>query len=92
MDITLLHHAVPDAEVLFQEIGGEAVLLSLSRELYFGLDAVGTRVWRVLVRDSSLQSAFDALRAEYNVEPGRLEKDLLALVGHLRDAGLVQIR
>lgn len=92
MDITLLHHAVPDAEVLFQEIGGEAVLLSLTRELYFGLDAVGTRAWLALTRDPSLQSAFDVLRTEYDVEPARLEQDLLALVGQLRDAGLVQIR
>ena len=89
--VTLLHHAIPEAEVLFQEVGGEAVLLSLARERYFALDPVGTRIWRAISRDPSLQVAFDALLAEYDVDPARLEADLLALVGQLSDAGLVQI-
>lgn len=32
------------AEVLFQEVGGEAVLLDLKSASCFGLDDVGTRI------------------------------------------------
>ena len=92
MKVTLLHHAIPDADVLFQDVGGEAVLLSMASERYFGLDPVGTRVWHLLAVDPSLQSAFDALIREYDVEPDRLEAELLALVQQLSDAGLVGIR
>ena len=35
-------------DVLFQEVGGETVLLDLASEQYFGLDAVGTRIWQLL--------------------------------------------
>jgi hypothetical protein len=80
--------AAPD--VLFQQVDGESVLLNLASESYFGLDPVGTRVWLLLGEDSSLQRAFDALRAEYEVEPDRLEGDLLALAQSLVDAGLLQ--
>ena len=77
-------------DVLFQQVDGESVLLNLASESYFGLDPVGTRIWVLLGQDSSLQLAFDALCAEYEVEPERLEADLLALAQSLMDAGLLQ--
>jgi hypothetical protein len=77
--------------VLFQDVAGEAVLLDLASERYFGLDPVGTRIWHLLGNDDSLQSAFDALSAEFEVEPDRLQADLLSLVAELAEAGLVEL-
>ena len=37
-------------EVISQEVSGETVLLDLESESYYGLDAVGTRIWQ-LIRD-----------------------------------------
>ncbi len=91
MTPTLQNHATPSADVLFQEVGGEAVLLSLASEQYFGLNPVGTRIWQLLGRDSSLQAAFDVLCGEWEIEPARLQDDLLSLVAQLADAGLVRV-
>ena len=44
MKPTIEATAVISPGVLFQEIGGEAVLLDLASERYFGLDDVGTRI------------------------------------------------
>ena len=91
MNPTLSQQANATDDVLFQEVGGESVLLNLESESYFGLDAVGTRVWMLLKEDSRLQHAYDTLLAEYEVDPKLLEADLLALVGKLADAGLVKV-
>ena len=91
MNLTLAQRAKPSDDVLFQEVGGEAVLLNLASESYFGLDPVGTRIWVLLTEDAALQRAFDILCEEYEVEPGRLQSDLLALVEKLSEAGLVQV-
>jgi ornithine carbamoyltransferase len=91
MNLTLSQQAKPSDDVLFQEVGGEAVLLNLASESYFGLDAVGTRIWLLLGEDAKLQHAFEAMLAEYEVDPTVLESDLLALVGKLAEAGLVQV-
>jgi hypothetical protein len=91
MNVTLSSRAKPSDDVLFQEVGGEAVLLNLANERYFGLDPVGTRIWVLLGEDGDLQQVFDTLCAEYEVEPSRLETDLLTLVGELADAGLVTV-
>ena len=91
MNLTLLHHATPGSEVLCQEVGGEAVLLDLASERYFGLNPVGTRLWQLLGENDALQPAFDAMKQEFDVEPERLQADLLALVAELAEAGLVTV-
>ena len=91
MNLSLSQQAKPSDDVLFQEVGGEAVLLNLASESYFGLDPVGTRIWVLLTEDATLQRAFDILCDEYEVEPERLQADLLGLVDKLAEAGLVQV-
>ena len=78
-------------DVLYQEVGGEAVLLDLASERYFGLDPVGTRIWTLLADDDQLQVVCDTLCAEYDAEPARIRDDLLALVTQLAEAGLVKL-
>ena len=85
----LNHHVTISREVLFQELDGEAVLLDLASESYFGLDSVGTRIWQLLQEHGSLRTILDTMLDEYDVEPARLEEDLLKHVGDLADAGLV---
>ena len=85
---TVLVHA---DDVLCQEIGGEAVLLDLASERYFGLDPVGTRVWQLLADAPALAQVHATLCGEFDAPPERIGEDLLALVGQLHDAGLVQV-
>jgi len=89
MPPTLADQVTISREVLFQQVEGEAVLLDLASETYFGLDEVGTRIWQLLQGHSRLRTVFESLRDEYDVEPERLEQDLLKLIGELADAGLV---
>jgi hypothetical protein len=77
--------------VRLQQTGDESVLLDLASEQYFGLDAVGTRVWQLLEGDPDVQAAHAALAGEYDVDAAQLEADLLALLGQLADAGLIDI-
>jgi hypothetical protein len=78
-------------EVLFQEVGGEAVLLDLASETYFGLDDVGTRIWQLLQEHGELMAIRDRMLEEYDVEAARLEEDLLNHIEQLAEAGLVII-
>jgi len=89
--VTLAHRASHSDEVLIQDVGGEAVLLDLASEQYFGLDPVGTRIWTLLGEDDRLQAVSDRLCAEYDADPARITSDLLALVEKLAAAGLVKL-
>ena len=78
-------------EVHSQEVGGETVLLDLQSESYFGLDEVGTRIWQLLQQNGDLQSIFETILDEYDVEEEQLRRDLEELVEKLLEAGLVSI-
>jgi len=47
----------PDG-VLFRELEGEAVILSVEGGTYYGLDDVGTRMWTALLEAPSIQAGF----------------------------------
>ena len=81
---------IPDG-VLVRELAGESVLLNLKTESYFGLDAVGTRMWAALAESPSVALAFDALVAEYEVEPEHLRQDLMTFIQKLVDLGLLRV-
>jgi hypothetical protein len=76
--------------VLSQTLGGEVMLLDLKSEQYFGLDAVGTRIWELIGELGDVDRVFAALVAEYDAEPDTLAADLRSLLTRLVDAGLLQ--
>jgi len=80
------------SDVLINVIDGQAVLLNLKTERYFGLDEVGTEMWRILTSSDSIESACAALLAEYEVEPERLRADLFDLAQKLIENGLLEVR
>jgi len=81
---------VPDG-VLARNLEGESVVLNLKTEKYFGLDEVGTRMWTLLTDATSIQSAYDSLAAEYDVEPTQLRADIEKLIGELVEHGLLTV-
>lgn len=81
---------VPD-RVLGREIDGELVILHLDRGTYFGLDPVGASIWRQLRESPTVRDAFEALLAEFAVEPEALRRDLERLVGELVEEDLVEL-
>lgn len=89
--LTLACRAQPSTHVRIQQTGDDAVLLDLASERYFGLDAVGVRVWQLLAADPDVSAAYAALASEYDVAAPQLERDLLRLLQQLSDAGLVDI-
>ena len=90
-NVTLAARVRPSTEVLAQEVGGEAVLLDLAGERYFGLDPIGTRIWQLLADAPSLQQVHATLCGEFDAPAERIQADLLALVQELAVAGLVEI-
>lgn len=77
------------SDIAFRDIAGEAVVLNLSTGMYFGLDAVGTRIWHLLAEHGSSEPVVKTLLTEYEVEEERLRRDIEALLQQLLDKGLV---
>ncbi len=91
MTLSLPTHVDISPDALFQELEGEAVLLNLQSERYYGLDDVGTRMWQLLAVNGDVAAAYAQLLQEYDVEAAQLEADLAALIDRLAEAGLLTI-
>ena len=70
-------------DVVVRDLAGESVLLNLSTGTYFGLDAVGTRLWHLIAEHGSTTLVLKILLTEYEVDATRLQKDLDALIEQL---------
>jgi hypothetical protein len=79
-------------DAVFRELEGEAVIVHLDSGMYYGLDPVGTRLWQLIDAHGQLQPVFDAALEEFEVEPERLQHDLLQLVSELASRQLVVVR
>ncbi|MBW4616719.1 MAG: PqqD family protein [Desmonostoc vinosum HA7617-LM4] len=77
--------------VLTQDLAGESVLLNLQSEEYFSQNEVGTKMFFTLIESDSIQTAYDTLLKEYDVESEKLKQDLLKFIENLVKAGLVEI-
>jgi hypothetical protein len=82
-------HIAVAPDVMFRIVGDESVLLNLKSEAYLGLDPVGTRMWTLLTESDSIQSAYEALLDEYEVDGQQLRRDLEDFVGKLVEHELI---
>jgi hypothetical protein len=76
-------------DVLFNEVGGEAVLLNQRDGVYYGLDEVGTRIWTLASQSASLGSVHSTLLDEYDVTSDELWQDIVRLISEMAERGLV---
>ena len=92
MNLDFSQRVVKPDGVLIRELDGEAVILNLETETYFGLNEVGMRMWTLLTESESIQQAFDLLLNEYEIDKDRLRDDLITLLQQLLDNDLLMLR
>ena len=87
--VTLDSRLTVSGEVMVQEVGGEIILLDMASEQYFGLDAIGTRIWQLIGQHDLLRDIHGVLCAQFDAAPDQIATDLVALAQSLQEAGLV---
>jgi len=81
--VTILPNAVA------RQVGEETVILHLGSGTYFGLDAVGARIWQLIAEGKSLDEICDVILDEYEVSRPDLERDLEILIEDLLKQDLI---
>lgn len=80
--------SIPE-HVLARHVGDETVILDLASGTYFGLDAVGARIWQLVSDGMSFAEIRDVMLAEYDVSLADIERDIAALAANLQSYGLI---
>ena len=76
---------------LFSEIDGEVVMLSVENSEYYGMDAVGSRIWQLLEKEISFKNLIETLQDEYDVSEEQCKADTLTFLEQLFEKKLVEI-
>ncbi len=74
------------------DLGGEAAILNVKSGVYYGLNPVGVRVWKLIQQPRRVDEIRETLLGEYDVDPRRCEADLLELLEKFLAAGLIEVK
>lgn len=80
------------ADLLESDVGEEIVALDVNRGQCYGLNAVGSRVWRLLDAPMSIRDVCSALQDEYEVEPEVCREEVSRLLADLQSEGLIEVQ
>ncbi|GAC1315201.1 MAG: PqqD family protein [Chloroflexota bacterium] len=75
--------------VVSADLDGETVLLNVETGVYFGLDPVGTEIWKVLEKGATEDEVVVRLGEIFEVDADQLREDVRDFVIQLQDKQLV---
>ena len=80
---------VNSGEIAAKVIDGEAIIINLTTGVYYSMDSVGGRIWKLLESHHDLDTISNILAAEYDAEAESCREDVLGLVQQLLDENLL---
>jgi hypothetical protein len=78
-------------DLLFTEVDGEAVLMSVENGRYYGLDPIGTEIWRRMEHPTRVAALIDGLRGNYDGDPDTIETEVLIFLNRMMEQELIEI-
>lgn len=77
---------------LTPDFTGDSVVLDLRDGVYYELNEVATRIWKLVQEPVLVATILASLLAEYDVDADECKADLLMLVQDMASRGLVELR
>jgi hypothetical protein len=74
------------------EIDNEIVALNIKNGMCYGLNRVGSQIWRMLAAPIRITDVCATLVTEYEIDPGVCERQVLDLLEELRAERLIGIK
>jgi hypothetical protein len=91
MEISSDLTVVSTRRLVSADLGEEVILLHLENGLYFGLENVGARIWKLLQKPVRVGEIERVLLEEYDVEPEKCHEEVVGLLNKLVDQNLVEV-
>jgi hypothetical protein len=86
-----MQKVVRTSDQVASELSGETVILSLRNGVYYGLDEVGSSIWRFIEEPRTFEEIRERITAEYDVTDEECAREVERFVGDLRKNGLVDL-
>ena len=77
--------------VLTAEVDGEIVMMSIEQGRYFGLDDIGSDIWKRIEPPCSFAALIDGLAADYEADRAAIAADVQALLDRMAEQDVVRL-
>jgi hypothetical protein len=77
--------------VITAEVDGEVVMMSIERGQYFGLDDIGSDIWKRLDPPCAFADLVDRLAADYDADRASIAADVRALLETMAERDVVRL-
>ncbi len=92
MKLTPHSTIVVNKDVVSCDLINEAAILNLKTGIYYGLDPVGARIWKLIQTPRQIKEIQATLLNEYELEKNRCQNDLIELIEQLSENELITIK
>ena len=72
------------------EVDGDVILMSIETGRYYGLDSIGSDIWRRIEAPITIEDLCVALQSDYDGDPAEIQGHVLDLLCQLHGAGLIE--
>jgi hypothetical protein len=87
-DLTVISRS---PSVLAAEVGSEIVMMSIEQGRYFGLDDIGSDIWKRIEPPCSFAALIDGLAADYEADRATIAADVQALLDRMAEQDVVRL-
>jgi hypothetical protein len=77
--------------VVTAEVDGEIVMMSIEQGRYFGLDDIGSDIWKRIEQPCSFATLIDGLAADYESDRATIAADVQSLLGRMVEQDVVRL-
>ncbi len=77
--------------MLFNEIDGEVVMLSIENSEYYGMDKVGSRIWQLLENPMRFNELVSCLMEEYDVTEEQCHQETLDFIKKMTEKKMLDL-
>ena len=82
---------VASQELVSCDLAGEVVILHLKSGMYYGLNAVGSRIWNLIQTPMRVNDIREVLLQEHDVAPEQCERDLILFLDDMAVHELIEV-
>jgi hypothetical protein len=72
-------------------VGDEAVILGMTKGMYYGLDGVGSRIWETIKTPKRVSEIRDEIAREFGVDQQRCAGDVMRFLAELEANGMIEV-
>lgn len=87
LDSTIVRHS----DIVFNQMDGETIMMSIDNGEYYGTNVMGSRIWDLLETPRTVSEIRDALLPDFDVTREQCEKDILAFLNRMESRNVVKI-